>query len=346
MRHNLDKESENTDRWLVSYADFITLLFAFFVVMYSVSQVNEGKFKILSETLVDAFVQPERSLQPIQVGEVNRAETETSGDAIYPEDYFGEPATPESERAFEELREEFSHSLQQLIESDVVKLRSNEHWFVIDIRSGMLFSSGSDTLTPAGRVLIENIAVEFLNQPNAIHIRGYTDNIPIRSRRFSSNWALSSARAVSVLELMQQVGVEPERLVPEGYGEFQPIASNDTPEGRAQNRRVVINLSKYPPAKSELERQAIEEAARELQEQTQIQPDQASTNPAPATQSQSNNPANQTNTNPANQASNNSANTGNIRLIRAPDGTLIIRRVDEDDDEANDNNNDQGSGNG
>ena len=207
----------------------------------------------------------------------------------------------------------------------------------------MLFSSGSDTLTPAGRVLIENIAVEFLNQPNAIHIRGYTDNIPIRSRRFSSNWALSSARAVSVLEIMQQVGVDPERLVPEGYGEFQPIASNDTPEGRAQNRRVVINLSKYPPAKSELERQAIEEAARELQQQTQIPADQTSINPAPSGQSQTpaaTNPANQTNSNPANQA-----NSGNIRLIRAPDGTLIIRRVDEDDDNTNENN-DQGSGNG
>jgi len=332
MRHNLDRESENTDRWLVSYADFITLLFAFFVVMYSVSQVNEGKFKILSETLVDAFVTPERSLQPIQVGEVNRTETETSGDETYPNDYFGEPATPESEQAFEELKQEYTHSLQQLIQADVVKLRSNEHWFVIDIRSGMLFSSGSDQLTQAGQELIRKVAEDYRTDPNAIHIRGYTDNIPIKSRRFSSNWALSSARAVAVLELMQNVGVDPERLVPEGYGEHQPVASNDTAEGRAINRRVVIALSKYPPAKSELERQAIEEAAEELQQ-----------NINPATQllqNQSGNLATQqaTGTNTPNTPTD---NTNQIRLIRAPDGTLIIRAQDDttDDQENNDNQN-------
>lgn len=339
MRHNLNRESENTDRWLVSYADFITLLFAFFVVMYSVSQVNEGKFKILSETLVDAFVSPERSLQPIQVGDVNRAETETSGDATYATDYFGEPATPESERAFEELREEFAHSLQQLIDADVVKLRSNEHWFVIDARSGMLFQSGSDTLTQAGSELISKIAEEFLNQPNAIHIRGYTDNVPIRSRRFSSNWALSSARAVAVLELMQRVGVDPERLVPEGYGEHQPIASNDTEEGRAKNRRVVIALSKYPPAKSELERQAIEEASRELEASSTAtqQPSPAEVETPTGTagpQIDVVKPA----TDPE-KATANDAQNGNIRLIRAADGTLIIRRQDEEAEKKEENQN-------
>ncbi len=328
MRRVLEKESENTDRWLVSYADFITLLFAFFVVMYSVSQVNEGKFKILSETLVDAFVQPERSLQPIQVGEVNRTETESSGDAVYASDYFGEPATPESERAFEEIREEFAHSLQQLIEADVVKLRSNEHWFVIDMRSGMLFSSGSDDLTQAGTELISTIADEFIDQPNAIHIRGYTDNIPIRSRRFSSNWALSSARAVAVLELMQQVGISPERMVPEGYGEHQPVASNDTAEGRAINRRVVIAMSKYPPAKSELERQAIDEATRQLS---------GDNNPPPTNGQPNANLSQQPPTaQPANNQASPAADPSNIRLIRAPDGTLTITSASDDDDDNQD----------
>ena len=332
MRRVLDKESENTDRWLVSYADFITLLFAFFVVMYSVSQVNEGKFKILSETLVDAFIQPERSLQPIQVGEVNRAENDTSGDAVYASDYFGEPATPESERAFEEIREEFATSLQQLIEADVVKLRSNEHWFVIDMRSGMLFTSGSDTLTQGGGELIRTIADEFVDQPNAIHIRGYTDNIPIRSRRFSSNWALSSARAVAVLELMQETGISPERMVPEGYGEHQPVASNDTAEGRAINRRVVIAMSKYPPAKSELERQAIEEASRQLSGDAIPQANNDVTTPNQTNQ------APQT-TQPANNQNAATPDASNIRLIRAPDGTLTITSADADDDDNNDDGN-------
>lgn len=332
MRRVLERESENTDRWLVSYADFITLLFAFFVVMYSVSQVNEGKFKILSETLVDAFVQPERSLQPIQVGEVNRSEIETSGDAVYASDYFGEPATPESERAFEEIREEFAHSLQQLIEADVVKLRSNEHWFVIDMRSGMLFTSGNDTLTQGGTELIRTISEQFVDQPNAIHIRGYTDNVPIRSRRFSSNWALSSARAVAVLELMQAEGILPERMVPEGYGEHQPVASNDSAEGRAINRRVVIAMSKYPPAKSELERQAIEEASRQLSGEPAPQ-----ANTPVAEPNQQNQPPQ--NAQPVNNPATTTPDASNIRLIRAPDGTLTITSADADDDENQDDGN-------
>lgn len=340
MRRDFDRESQNTDRWLVSYADFITLLFAFFVVMYSVSQVNEGKFKILSETLVDAFVQPERSLQPIQVGEVNRTDEETSGDAVYPSDYFGEPATPESERAFEEIREEFATNLQQLLEDDSVKLRSNEHWFALEIyEDDMLFPSGGDQMSQSGRVLIQSIA-ETLNKDgidNEIQIRGYTDNIPIQSRRYSSNWSLSSARAVAVLELMENAGVSPDRMVPMGFGEYQPVAPNDTPEGRALNRRIVIQMSKYPRALSELERQAINEATQELQGTTQ--PPVTNTSPSPATAN--NNPATTTNQNNTNTASNTTPQQSNVRLIRAPDGTLVIRAADDSDD--NSDNEEDGS---
>lgn len=338
MRRDFDRESQNTDRWLVSYADFITLLFAFFVVMYSVSQVNEGKFKILSETLVDAFVQPERSLQPIQVGEVNRTDEATSGDAIYPSDYFGEPATPESERAFEEIREEFATNLQQLIEEDSVKLRSNEHWFALEIyEDDMLFPSGGDQLSQSGRVLIQSIA-QTLNKDgidNEIQIRGYTDNIPIQSRRYSSNWSLSSARAVAVLELMENAGILPERMVPMGFGEHQPVASNDSPEGRALNRRIVIQMSKYPRALSELERAAINEATQELLGTSQPPVSDEALESATTTMD----PATDVNQTPTNATERNvQSQQSNVRLIRAPDGTLVIRAVDDSDDEDDGNN--------
>ena len=338
MRRDFDRESQNTDRWLVSYADFITLLFAFFVVMYSVSQVNEGKFKILSETLVDAFVQPERSLQPIQVGEVNRTDEATSGDAIYPSDYFGEPATPESERAFEEIREEFATNLQQLIEEDSVKLRSNEHWFALEIyEDDMLFPSGGDQLSQSGRVLIQSIA-QTLNKDgidNEIQIRGYTDNIPIQSRRYSSNWSLSSARAVAVLELMENAGILPERMVPMGFGEHQPVASNDSPEGRALNRRIVIQMSKYPRALSELERAAINEATQELLGTSQPPVSDEALESATTTTD----PATDVNQTPTNATERNvQSQQSNVRLIRAPDGTLVIRAVDDSDDEDDGNN--------
>jgi len=260
MRHNLNKESENTDRWLVSYADFITLLFAFFVVMYSVSQVNEGKFKILSETLTDAFIQPERSLQPIQVGEVNKADTATSGEETYPTDYIGEEATPETDQSFQDIRKDLSESLKELIAADLVKIRSNQDWIEIDIGSKMLFPSGSDRLSQAARPLIRVVADIIKEKPNAVKIRGYTDNIAINTRQFPSNWALSSARAVAVVHLLEQNNIASERMTPEGYGQHQPIGDNNTPQGRVSNRRVVVAVSRFAPAKSELERKAIEEA--------------------------------------------------------------------------------------
>jgi len=168
MRHNLNKESENTDRWLVSYADFITLLFAFFVVMYSVSQVNEGKFKILSETLTDAFVQPERSLQPIQIGEVNKADTETSGENTYPNDYVEAETTEEIDESFNELRANFDESLKELVDAGLVKIRSNQNWIEIDMGSGLLFKSGEDTLSENANIALTTI-VQTMNLKDRQH---------------------------------------------------------------------------------------------------------------------------------------------------------------------------------
>jgi len=307
MRHNLNRESENTDRWLVSYADFITLLFAFFVVMYSVSQVNEGKFKILSETLTDAFVQPERSLQPIQVGEVNKADTTTSGESAYPNDYVEAQSTEETDESFDELRANLDESLKELVDAGLVKIRSNQNWIEIDMGSGLLFESGEDKLSNNANLALKTI-VDTMNlkeRQHAIMIRGYTDNIPIQSRRFPSNWSLSSARAVSVLHKLEQSGIPSSLMTAEGYGQQQPKADNNTPAGRKENRRVVMAISRLPPRKSELELQAIEEVKAQLSE-------------TPAE---------------------NADNEQQITLIRAPDGSLIIRGQDEPANEATENTN-------
>jgi len=303
MRHNLNKESENTDRWLVSYADFITLLFAFFVVMYSVSQVNEGKFKILSETLTDAFVQPERSLQPIQIGEVNKADTATSGDSTYPTDYFGEPAAPETDQAFEELREDLATSFKELIDEDIIKIRSNQDWIDFEVKSNKLFASGSAVLESGVLPLLEVLAEKYKDKPNAIKIRGYTDDIKINTSRFPSNWALSSARAGSVAQFFEQKGIDPSRMTVEGYGEHQPLNDNSTPDKRRANRRVVMGYSRYAPAKSELERQAINEASNET------------TTINPVTEDDS-----------------------TVNIVRAPDGSLIIRGRNDNNNTNDDNN--------
>jgi len=314
MRHNLNKESENTDRWLVSYADFITLLFAFFVVMYSVSQVNEGKFKILSETLTDAFVQPERSLQPIQIGEVNKADTETSGENTYPNDYVEAETTEEIDESFNELRANFDESLKELVDAGLVKIRSNQNWIEIDMGSGLLFKSGEDTLSENANIALTTIVqtMNLKDRQHAIKIRGYTDNIPIQSRKFSSNWSLSSARAVSVLHKLEQAGIPSALMTAEGYGEQQPKGDNITAAGRKKNRRVVMAISRLPPRKSDLQIQAIEEAKAQLAETGET-------------------------------AEKTKPEEPQITLLRASDGTLIIRGANEDksDTSNNSDNNNQ-----
>jgi len=302
MRHNLNRESENTDRWLVSYADFITLLFAFFVVMYSVSQVNEGKFKILSETLTDAFVQPERSLQPIQIGEVNKADTATSGENTYPNDYVEAETTEEIDESFKELRASLDESLSELVDAGLVKIRSNQNWIEIDMGSGLLFKSGEDILSENANLTLKTIVdtMNLKDRQHAIMIRGYTDNIPIKSKKFPSNWSLSSARAVSVLHKLEQTGLPSSLLTAEGYGEQQPIADNNTDAGRKQNRRVVMAISRLPPRKSPLQLQALKDAEAQLSET----------------------PATEINTEPEPQ----------FTLMRAPDGSLIIRGRDDSTD--------------
>lgn len=314
MRHNLNRESENTDRWLVSYADFITLLFAFFVVMYSVSQVNEGKFKILSETLTDAFVQPERSLQPIQVGEVNKADTITSGENTYPTDYIEEPATPETDKSFQELREGLDESLKELVDAGLIDIRSNHDWIEVNMGSGLLFQSGGDALSQNAIVTLSTI-VETVNLKEnklALKIRGYTDNIPIKSRRFPSNWALSSARSVAVVHQLERLGIVPGRMTSEGYGEHQPDQDNNTDAGRRANRRVVLAISRLPPVKTSLERKAIEAA--------NLLPDTDVTTAAEV------------------QGQPTSELESNIVLIRSADGTLTIRNRDETEQNTTNNN--------
>ena len=305
MRHNLNRESENTERWLVSYADFITLLFAFFVVMYSVSQVNEGKFKILSETLTDAFIQPERSLQPIQIGEVNKADTATSGENTYPNDYVEAETTEEIDESFKELRASLDESLSELVDAGLVKIRSNQNWIEIDMGSGLLFKSGEDILSENANLTLKTIVdtMNLKDRQHAIMIRGYTDNIPIKSKKFPSNWSLSSARAVSVLHKLEQAGLPSSLLTAEGYGEQQPIADNNTDAGKKQNRRVVMAISRLPPRKSPLQLQALKDAEAQLSET----------------------PANEIDAEPESQ----------LTLKRAPDGSLIIRGRDDSTDATN-----------
>jgi len=251
-RSQLFDDEQEVGRWLISYADFITLLFAFFVVMYSISQVNESKYKMLTDSLVQAFDTPQKSMQPIQIGEINRSQQPITGDDLEQpevsesEDESGnmESQNFASSEEFNALENGLRNSLGDLIEQDLASITSDSNWININLRSGLLFPSGSDRLNIGADPLLQELAKHLNTNYQMILVHGHTDNIPIDTERFPSNWELSSARAVAVVRKLQNLTVYAPRMSIEGHGEFQPIATNDTAEGRAKNRRVVISISR------------------------------------------------------------------------------------------------------
>ncbi|MBM7059534.1 flagellar motor protein MotD [Pseudomonas sp. UL073] len=239
-RRRHPEEHENHERWLVSYADFITLLFAFFVVMYSISSINEGKYKILSETLVGVFNQPDRAIKPIPVGDERPLTTAPERQPDQDEPAGKDP----SAQALQDIAESMRAALGDLIKTGQVTVRGNELWVEIELSSALLFPSGDALPHNQAFAIVEKVAKVLAPYRNPVHIEGFTDNQPIRTAQFPTNWELSSARAASVVRMLAMDGVDASRLAAVGYGEFQPVADNATVEGRARNRRVVLVVSR------------------------------------------------------------------------------------------------------
>ncbi|MCP5206460.1 MAG: flagellar motor protein MotD [Hahellaceae bacterium] len=250
MRRKREAEHDNKERWLVSYADFITLLFAFFVVMYSVSSVNEGKYKVLSETLDGAFNASQRSITPIEVGEhiAYNKETTTETEApltpvvIAPRG--GEGNITTDVNSFKEIADQFTTALSALISDGLVSINDNDDWIEVSLRDDILFTSGNAEPVFEAFPVLEKISAILKNNSHAVLVEGFTDNIPIKTTRYPTNWELSSARAAAIVRMLTSEGIAPSRLAAIGYGEHQPVVKNDTPENRRKNRRVVLLISK------------------------------------------------------------------------------------------------------
>ena len=270
-RKKKHEEHENHERWLVSYADFITLLFAFFVVMYSVSSVNEGKYRVMSDSLLSAFRTSPKSIEPVQVGQPARSQTMTNQNhpmalastGIVPPLQL--PSPPKNDKAAElaaakaqleaerkqvitKMAEEIEEAMASLIKKDLVTIRRGNSWMEVEIKTSILFPSGSAKLSASASATLGKIATILGQHPNSIHVEGFTDNQPIRTVAFPSNWELSSARAASVVHLFSDKGFKAERMAAIGYGEYHPIADNATAEGRNANRRVVLVVLADPNA--------------------------------------------------------------------------------------------------
>ena len=232
----------NHERWLVSYADFITLLFAFFVVMYSVSQVSENKHRQLSETLMEAF--SPRSMKPIQVGELSRSPATSVIELPFGEVRELVEDEKEGLDSLEQLSGIFSEEFGSLIDDRLIQVYSNEFWLQIEVQDSILFASGSAEPSVQAQEIFARIADILQDREHPIQVEGHTDNVPINSVSFPSNWELSAARAAAMVKLLEREGVSAERLSAVGYGEHQPAASNDTAQGRAQNRRVALMIAR------------------------------------------------------------------------------------------------------
>ncbi len=257
----------NHERWLVSYADFITLLFAFFVVMYSISQVNDSKYRVLSDTFIEAFNQPTNSqtnsepkdntsptttiITPIDMGKtavepVSGEQTSTdSPTSAQAQPEIQQPETQEKNSdELTQISDLVTEKFTQLINDQMIQVSSNELWLQIELKDSILFSSGSADTSEQAQKIFDEIAGILKNYSNPVQVEGFTDNIPIKSIKYPTNWELSTARASAIVKYLASKGVAPERLSAVGYGEYQPVAANDTEQGRAQNRRVAIMVAK------------------------------------------------------------------------------------------------------
>lgn len=254
-RKKKHEEHENHERWLVSYADFITLLFAFFVVMYALSSVNEGKYRVLSDALVSAFHAPPKSIEPIQIGDPIKAPQNLIQDLAPRASAIDQNRPPirlpqnadagaakdnQEQNKLNNIANKLELALGKMIERDLIKVHKNDNWIEVEINTSILFSSGSALLQPQALPVLAEIARILRDFPNAIRVEGYTDNIPIETTVFPSNWELSAGRAASVVHLFSDEKVDPFRMSAIGYGEYRPVAANTTPEGRNANRRVVV----------------------------------------------------------------------------------------------------------
>jgi chemotaxis protein MotB len=260
-RKKKHEEHVNAEAWAIPYGDLVTLLFALFTVMYAVSSVNEGKFRVLSDSMIAAFRGAPKSLQPVNIGDkqpgkggdkplvgiaptaLMKIKEATINGQIAPHIVSADGNPPESQDApgaLIRMERAVQDAMQALIDTNMVSVHRENMWLEIEINTDILFPSGAAGFASSAEPVLDKLAEVLKPFPNPIRVEGHTDDRPVHTAAYPSNWELSAARAASVVHQFTKQGIDPLRLEIVGFGEFHPRQPNTTPEGRNANRRVAI----------------------------------------------------------------------------------------------------------
>jgi len=243
----LKKEPEkhvNHERWLVSYADFITLLFAVFVVLYAMSQTDKKKVEEVMQSIQSSFGMtnagaPSPKINVIPSKQMSIMPTIKPEISISQGNRRGQAKTRAEEKDFRQIKSSIEAYLTKQGAQNKVSLTITRRGLIVSLKEAGFFDSGQARIKPEAYDLINTIAEAMSQYNNPLRLEGHTDNIPISNAQFPSNWELSTARAVNGLKyLIKHFDVDPDKISATGYAEFRPVADNATPEGRAKNRRV------------------------------------------------------------------------------------------------------------
>lgn len=255
MRRRKKKEEHvSHERWLVSYADFITLLFAFFVVLYASSQVDKRRVGRLARAIQVAFQElgafdtsntkiPLSDSEAIPFSKVQSIENveRTADLERFVQPMKGVLGPPESRPPLKDVQAELEKVLAPEIQRKVVDIKAHKEGLIVSLREMGFYESGSANMRPSSMDAIDRLAAVIAPRGEALRIEGHSDNVPIHNAHFASNWELSTARATELIKLfLDRYHIEPARLSAAGFAEFHPVSENDTAEGRARNRRVDI----------------------------------------------------------------------------------------------------------
>jgi chemotaxis protein MotB len=247
-RKKYEEPQDDHDRWLISYADFITLLFAFFVVMYAISIVNEGKYRVLSDALGNAF----GGREPV-ANKAGRAQVESPLPLTSIVARRRSEAMRREKERLTAMARQLGATLAPLVKAGKVRVTQSGRGVSVEINASVLFDSGDARLNGESVEALRAVAGLLKDDTHAIQVEGHTDTVPISTAAFPSNWELSAVRASSVVRLFIDSGVAAERLTALGHGANEPVASNGDPIGRARNRRVAITiLSALPEPPTEI----------------------------------------------------------------------------------------------